>query len=382
MQNPVLLLTLTVGVIGANSLVLSPISASVAADISGVDPADVMRASALYGLGVALSALTLAPQADRVGSGRALLVAMAGLAVSLAGSALAPNLFTLMAMQSVSGVCAGVAIPSAYSLAAQVSKPGQEAKTMGAVLTGWTLSMVGGVTLSALISEVVGWRMVFMALCALTAVLTLMLRTCDFGKSPATGRVISPLKALSLPEVGPGLVSVLALGGGFYGIYNYLGPYLETHLGRGPQSAGVLTLSYGIGFGTAMLLDSWIDRFGPRRALAIVFAGLVPFYLVFAVAASTFALMVPVMFAWGIVQHLGLNLTVGRLTRIAPEQRGAIMGLNSAAMYLTVFGATLVFRPVYDLAGLPGCAALSCALAGIGLAEALIARFKAVKSPV
>ncbi|KAG1715509.1 putative MFS-type transporter YwfA [Nymphon striatum] len=195
MQNPVLLLTLTVGVIGANSLVLSPISASVAADLSGVSPADVMRASALYGLGVALSALTLAPQADRVGAGRALLFAMAGLAASLAGSAVGTQLVHIDGDAiCVRRVCAGVAIPSAYSLAAQVSKPGQEAKTMGAVLTGWTLSMVGGVTLSALISEVVGWRMVFIALCALTGVLTLMLRTCDFGKSPATWSGNKPAK--------------------------------------------------------------------------------------------------------------------------------------------------------------------------------------------
>ena len=87
----IVLLTAAVAIVGSNSLALSPIAVSVAADFPGAGAADVMMASALFGAGTALSALTLAPAVDRIGLSRALVLALAVLAAAMAVTALAPG---------------------------------------------------------------------------------------------------------------------------------------------------------------------------------------------------------------------------------------------------------------------------------------------------
>lgn len=376
----ILLLMLCVGLIGANSLVLSPIAASVAGGLQLSSPAEAMTAAGLYGIGVALSALFLAPRADRVGPHKALKTALALVTLGLGISGFAPSLVVLSIGQALTGVGVGMALPAIYSLAAVIAPKGQEARVMGLVLTGWTLSMVGGVTLAAHIADLWGWRMVFFLLTGAMVLIYFVVRNARFPEQPTSTRVTSPLSALQVPGILPALFSVLMLGTGFYGIYNYLGAHLTTNMGRDVSEAGLLTLSYGIGFGVATLLDPWLDRVGPRRGLLAVFSTLAAYYFAGTLWATDYTTLIVFMFGWGVLQHLGLNLTVSRLSQLDPSQRGAVMGLNSTVMYLSVFGATIVFRPVFEGGGVVACLLGATALAVAGATEALIARLRARQS--
>ncbi|MGL6251053.1 MAG: MFS transporter, partial [Billgrantia desiderata] len=144
----VLLLTAASAVIGANSLALSPIAATVAASFPGRNAADVVTAAALYGLATACSALLLASLSDRIGAERALTRALLVLSASLGAAALSPALWTLIVAQALAGLAAGVALPAIYTLTAQVAEKGRESQTLSFVLTGWTLSLVVGVGLA------------------------------------------------------------------------------------------------------------------------------------------------------------------------------------------------------------------------------------------
>lgn len=95
-MNPVWLLMTAIGVVGSNSLILSPIAGDVAASFTGRSPPDVMTASAVYGAGTALSAPLLAPYADRLGLLRALRMALTLLVSAIGASAAAPNLNVLV----------------------------------------------------------------------------------------------------------------------------------------------------------------------------------------------------------------------------------------------------------------------------------------------
>ncbi|MGB0967002.1 MAG: MFS transporter [Halocynthiibacter sp.] len=375
-RSAIFLLTLTVGIVGSNSLVLSPVAAAVASGLGLNEAADVLSAMALYGLAVALSAVVLAPLVDRFGADKALKIALLVMTAALGVTGIAPNLNILIAAQVIAGFAAGVALPATYALAAHLAPAGKESQVIGRVLTGWTLSMAGGVTLSAWITDLAGWRMVYFLLTAGLACATFGVTRLRLESQPTSGRVTSPLRALKLPEVLPGLFAVLMLGGGFYGIYNYLGAHLERNLGLQVSDAALLTLSYGLGFGLSMFLDPWLDKVGPRRGLIVIFTCLSAFYAIFSGFADIYTGLLIGVFFWGLFQHAGLTLTVGRLTAIAPDQRGAILGLNSAVMYLSVFAATLVFRPGFEVAGLTGCMWISAVLALLGAAEATIARLR------
>lgn len=380
MKHAILLLTAIVGVVGSNSLVLSPIAANVAASLGADSPAGVMTAAALYGLGVAGAALLLAPIADRIGAATSLKYALTLLSIALAFSTFANSIVMLCAAQAAAGIGAGVAIPALYSLAAQIAPKGQEARVIGTVLTGWTLSMVGGVTLSAYVADAFGWRYVYGGLGGLALLMIPLLARLKLP--PAETRKISssPLTALRVVGILPALMSVAMLGFGFYGVYNYVGAHLELNLNRPVRDSGALTLLYGLGFASAILLDRFLDRLPVLRALAGIFALLTALYAGLAYAAPSYVLLLVAMPIWGILEHLGLNLTVGWLTRLDPAQRGAIMGLNSAVMYVSVFLATLAYRPGFAQYGLLYCGIVSAGLSAVAVVLVLWARKSAPRA--
>ncbi|WP_380052572.1 MFS transporter [Falsihalocynthiibacter sp. SS001] len=374
MTRSVLLLTAIVGVVGSNSLMLSPIAAKVAVSLGASSPDAVMTAAALYGLGVAMAALLLAPLADRFGAARSLRAALVLLVLALILSTSATSVAMLSAAHAIAGIAAGVAIPALYSLAAQIAPKGQEARVIGTVLSGWTLSMVGGVTISAYVADIFGWRYVYGGLAAAVLVTLPMLARMDLPTQIMSKTSTSPITALRVDGIIPALMAVAALGFGFYGFYNYLGAHLEVNLNRPVRDAGVLTLVYGIGFAAAMVFDGVLDRLPTVRGLAGIFGLLAVLYVGIAWATNSYLWLLVLAPIWGILQHLGLNLTVGWLTRLDPAQRGAIMGLNSAVMYLSVFSSTLLYRFGFTHFGMATCALFSAGLSAVAVIYVLQTR--------
>ncbi len=361
----ILMLTAAIAIVGSNSLVLSPIAARVGASLGAVDAAAVMVASAAYGLATAVSALLLAPRADRIGLGLALRIALGALAVGLLLSAAAPTLFILIAGQALAGLAAGVALPATYGLAAEHAPRGRESETLGRVLTGWTISMVVGVSLAALIADALHWRVIFAAFAVGSA--GLALAPISHGQRQ---RGTSPLTALQVPGIGPALLSCVAYMVAFYGLYAYLGAHLQERLGAGTAVTGLATLAYGIGFGLAAPLDRLIDRYGAARTAPAIFAGLSASYMAISLGSGLVTTTIGLFLLLGIANHLGINLIVGRLTSLAPAQRGAIMGLYSAVTYLSMFAGTLAYRPIFTELGFAVCALVSavCILPAIATA--------------
>ncbi|MCE8042926.1 MFS transporter [Billgrantia desiderata SP1] len=359
----VLLLTAAIAVIGANSLALSPIAATVAASFPGRSAADVVTAAALYGLATACSALLLASLSDRIGAERALTRALLVLSASLGAAALSPALWMLIVAQALAGLAAGVALPAIYTLTAQVAEKGRESQTLSFVLTGWTLSLVVGVGLAALLADLLHWRAVF-SLLALAAVgLALGISRChDWGMRTVGEAPSSTLKALRIPGIHSLLLNVAAYMTAFYGLYTYLGPHLGEVLQLPTSFAGLAIAVYGLGFGAAAPLGRLVDRYGANAAACTTFAGLMLVYLGLMAAAALPLVMLALCLAWGVANHLGLNLLMRQLAEIDPVQRGAIMGLYSAITYLCVFVGALLYRPIFTHFGFAACAWASAML--------------------
>ena len=64
---------------------------------------------------------------------------------------------------------------------------------------------------------------------------------------------------------------------------------------------------------------------------------------------------------WGAANHLGLNLLVGQLTALSPNERGTILGLYSAVTYAAMFTGTAAFNPIFEQRGFSAAALLSAA---------------------
>ncbi len=366
-------LCLCIGLVGANSLALGPIAPRVAETFASGVPA-VMTASAAFGIGTAASALLLAGLIDRFGAGRVLRYALLAFLAALAASGAAPALPAFVGAQLLAGLAAGLALPAIYTLAALAAPAGRESDTLGVVLFGWTLSMVAGVSFSAVIADLFGWRMVYaiVVVAGLAAIAGTTKLTA--GGNPTGRAAPSPLSALRVPGIAPLLLACAAFMASFYGVYAYVGDHLHRGLGLPVSAGGLLALCYGLGFGATTFLDRWIDRLGPARLLPLFFAVVGAVYLAMTAASASYPALLAVVFCWGMANHAALNVLILRLAALDPGRRGAIMGLNSGVTYLALFAGTTGFGPLYASAGFS-------ALAGLAVALMLIAALAAALAP-
>jgi len=355
------LLTGCIAVIGSNSLVLGPIAPAVAASFGATVPA-VMTAAAAFGLGTSASALFLARYIDRIGARRMLQGALLLLALALVASALAPTVTALVAAQLVAGIAAGVAMPAIYASSAAIAPPGRESGTIGVVLTGWTLSMVAGVSLSAVLADLIHWRAVFAAVALLAGIAVAGLTVSSLRDARKSGPAPSPLGALAVPGILPLLIACGAFMTAFYGVYGYLGDHLHKDLGEPVSANGLAAIAYGLGFGAAALLDGVIDRLGARRVMPFAYLLVAAVYLAMAMLSGGFRPLMATIAVWGLANHFGLNVLVMRLTALDPARRGTIMGLNSAVTYLAVTVGTAGFGPLYTGLGFANCALIAALL--------------------
>lgn len=366
------ILTAGIAVVGSNSLVLSPILGDVAQAMA-TTPVAVSRAIAAYGGATALSAFLLAPQIDRIGPRRALGAGMAGLVVAMLLSALAMHWTMLTAAQALAGFGAGVILPSIYTLATSIAPAGQSSRVLGRVLTGWSISMVAGVPVAAVIAESLGWRAVFVLLAGLAALALPGITRLPAQEAqqqaprPRPAALVAPLAYPGVPAL---LLICLAYMAAFYGVYAFIGDHVRATLGLSAGRAGLIVLTYGLGFGAASLGDGLIDRLGPRRIFPVIFTVAAAIYALMVPAAHSFIAIAVLTGLWGFTNHFGLNILVLLLSQAKPEARGAVLGLNSAVTYLGVLVGTGLAGIGYAGAGFPP---LALGAAAACLAAALIA---------
>ncbi|MFY2605630.1 MFS transporter [Achromobacter ruhlandii] len=365
-------LMFAVSVVGSNGLALSPILSDVARSFAST-PLTVSTAISAYGAATAASAFLLAARIDRCGIRRALLTAMTVLIAALLLSASAPHWIVLTVAQALAGAAAGVILPAAYGSATLVAAAGQETRSLGRVISGWSVSLVAGVPLSALISDAIGWRATYgvLALCAAVAragLRTLPERRNTHAAPPRLSRLLAPLSYRDVPVL---LLGCLAFSSAFYGVYAFLADHVRTLLGLTAGQVGFIAFAYGAGFLLAGLAGApLIERLGPRRALPLALATITAVYLALLPAAHALAAVLAIAVLWGAASQLSLNLLVLLLSRARPDERGAVLGLNTCTTYLGASLGTAVAGTLYTHAGfevLGVAAAAAVALAALTL---------------
>jgi predicted MFS family arabinose efflux permease len=359
-------LTLAIATVGLQSLMVAPLLTDMARDLT-VGPAAIGRAVGLYGAGVALAALVTAPRLDGWPRRRVLALALAALGLVLVGCALAPDAVMLAIAMAACGLAAGVVLPATYALAGDLAPQELRSRAVGRVIVGWSLAMVLGVPAAALLAEQLGWRGAFGAVAAVSVLATLAVLTLPPAPRPAGARLVPYRVALAQPGVLRLLLMTLAYMAAFYGCYTFLTDHLRATDDLGPSLGGWISLSYGLGFGVAVLGDALIDRLGPWRVAAPTFLLLAGLMLLLAVAAglSPWA-VVALALPWGVVNHFGLNVLVSLLSSGEPAVRGAVLGLYSAVTYVAHFLAGAGLGLVYAGAGFAAVAVV----AAVGLVAA------------
>lgn len=349
-RTPLLLLTLSIAAVGIQALMLSPLLTDIAAGL-GTQAKEIGFAASAYGVGVATAALLAAPQLGRWPKRGAIRIAFAVLALALFLCAFAWDWRVLAAAQLVAGLASGVIIPATYALTGDIAPPDRRSQDLGKVLFGWSIAMVAGVPLAAVLSAFVGWRGTFAIVGLVAAAMPFAGILLPRGTSQVSTERVRYMDVLRLPGAWTGYLATFAYMIAFYQTYTFIGDHVRQTHGAGAWLGGTISLAYGIGFGLGVVFDKWIDAKGPTRMLPLGLALVGLNYLVLPLAAERVLTVALWPFLWGLANHFCMTTLVSYMNTLSQRLRGTIMGLFSFTTYLSLGTAGAVYGPVYEAHG-------------------------------
>jgi hypothetical protein len=135
--------------------------------------------------------------------------------------------------------------------------------------------------------------------------------------------------------VGSGIVGVSSLLIGFnVGIIDYNMGFdiiLMATVAMTIGGLGNVGAAAGGGFVLGVIQNLALWKMDSKWQMALSFAILILVYGALALGAGSAVALIGLCLVWGGVNHLGLNLIVGRLAGLDPGRRGAILGVHGSA---------------------------------------------------
>ncbi|MGY0434780.1 MFS transporter [Bacillus rugosus] len=354
---PLLLaLALTMGVFAAGSeeLVISPLLPDLAKAFNS-DVSILALSISIYGVMIFIGAPLLVPLGDKYSRELSL---MAGLMIFIIGTvicALAQNIFFFFLGRALSGLAAGAFVPTAYAVVGDRVPYTYRGKVMGLIVSSWSLALIFGVPLGSFIGGVLHWRWTFwiFALMGVLVVLLILLemRRHAEHKNSAKEEQEEPAgtfrDALKVPRVPVYITITFCNMIGFYGMYSFLGSYLQDVFTGGNTAAGLFIMIYGIGFSMSVITGKIADRIGKMRSLFIALGVISVLLACLAYAPASMILLIVSLFIWGLMQSLTVTLLSTILSDCSERHRGKIMVFYSLASNLAVTLGSALMGPVY-----------------------------------
>ena len=282
---------------------------------------------------------------DRLGRRPILMTSLVAFTALTAATASAQSVSQMVAWRLLTGLGASGVVPLALALMGDLFPYEQRGRPLGWLFGAMAGGMAFGSTVGVLLEPFVGWRILFVGVAALSALVPLLLlpyRSFLSGtvttSALSTGTILRGYGALL--STGPGLrtYGYVFVNGLFHsGVFTWLGLYFAERYELGEVGIGLALLGYGVpGFLLGPLIGRAADRWGRRWLLP---AGL-------AIAAASAALLVPELPLLGAVLavtalSLGYDMTqpllAGIVTALGRQRGGQAMGLN-VFMLFTGFG--------------------------------------------
>ncbi|MCX5400761.1 MFS transporter [Streptomyces sp. NBC_01335] len=363
----VALLAVASGLTVANLYYAQPLLSSLS-DVFGVPTATTGALVTLTQVGYVVGMLFLVPLGDRLEKRKLVTVLLTITTAALVVAGLAPNFPVLLAASLVGGatsVVAQILVPFAANLAPDHARGRVVGRVMSGLLTGILLSR----TLSSLISDIAGWRVVFLGSAVLMALLAVALRVSLPQHAPTTSSPYHHVlrSTFQLLRTHPMLRRRGLYQAAMFAVFSAFWTTVSFVL-TGPRfhysaiGVGVFALVGAAGAAVAPLAGRWADRGHARPATGIA---LVVAALAFALAGfgghSIVLLALAAIFVDVAVQT---TLILGQHTIYALDP-GARSRLNSVFIAIFFTGGAIgsqLGTVVYERYGWNGPTVLGAAL--------------------
>jgi predicted MFS family arabinose efflux permease len=223
---------------------------------------------ASYTAAACVSGLLGALFLDRFDRRKALGLAMLGLVLGTLSGAFATSLGTLLLARVVAGAFGGPATSISYSIIADVIPPERRGKAMGAVMGAFSIASVLGVPAGLELARVGSWRLPFVAVAVLGAVLgtyahLVLPPMTRHLEGAATRPFAEEARALMRRDVLLSYGMTFVTMSASFILIPYMSAYVIQNLGFPRAGLGKLYLVGGVvSFFTMRLVGKLVDRFG------------------------------------------------------------------------------------------------------------------------
>jgi predicted MFS family arabinose efflux permease len=302
----------------------------------------VVTATAVMGMIAGPGTALLFPKLDR----KVLIVGLLALAlVSNLLTAVAPSYALVVVARLALGAAVAGTWAMALAVAASLVPAHRLGRAMMIVNIGVSGATVAAVPLGALISSIAGWRTVFLAVAAATAV-ALVIFAFLVPRVPAAtaGGLRQLLDALHSRVMIVGLIGLALLVGGHFGSYTFVRTAAEATPGITAASVALLLALYGVGG----LIGNVLVGFVADRRLGVAMVA-VPLVIGLSIIGFSFAIGSPALVfiaatIWGIGIGFGANPTMSQtwISRAEPRRIEAAGGLFVFTFQLAIAGGAAI----------------------------------------
>jgi len=341
------------------------------ADSYGVGIAAVSMVATGYSLTYGCSQVLFGPVGDRYGKFRIVLLACIASALSNALCGVATSLSMLEAARLASGLAAACIVPLSIAWIGDAIAYERRQGVLAGFMTGQISGVLAGQSLGGLLGGAFGWRVVFLTLAAIFAVVSAGLLAdlaANRTSRPAGAERRSFLAGLAAtfalvarPDLRRLLIAVGTEGFAVFGALTYVGADLKLRFNLSFTAVGLMLSAYALGgLVYALTATRLVGALGQPR---LAFTGSV----ICAAALVVIGLTMSEAVAFAGIAAVGLgfymmhNTLQTVATQVAPQARGAAVSLFATCFFVSQAGGVFVGGRILE--GLGGATLFSGAAA-------------------
>lgn len=298
----VFVLALPTVAVGLVEFIIGGILPTVASDLR-VSNASAGQLITAFALTYAVAGPILLVMTSRVERRKLYLAALAVFVVGNILMFLSPNYSAAMLSRILTAASSGLIVALSLTMATKVVEPAQRARALGVIYMGVSSPLVLGIPVGILLSEVFGWRLVFLGVAGL-GVISMLLLALYLDKMPGekAAPISTQIRAIASAKMGTAHLATMFMLAAHYTVYAYFTPFLQTNLNITLSWVSVFYLIFGIAAVSGGALGGLLaSRFGVQRSIVSVIAAFVIVLFVLPLSVFSLVVFIPVMMFWAVL---------------------------------------------------------------------------------